>query len=85
MAPDSTTMYIVAANRLVDMAVKEVIVRPIRKRRVTIAPVTNTLRAKPNAHADIMRDFVTEPYNPLLGSTDTADAAYAEPKISLSM
>ena len=79
MEPDSTTMYIEDENRLVDVAVKEAIVRPNLQRRVTIAPVTDTLRVNPKTHADIMREVDTESYNPLFGSANTAEAAKAEP------
>ena len=75
MAPDSTMTYIEDANRLVGVAVKEAIDRPIHQKRTTIAPVTEKLRANPNAHDDIMREVVTEPYNPSWGSVATAEAA----------
>ena len=75
MAPDSTTTYIVDANRLLGVAIGEAIVLPIHQRRATIAPVTDTLSVNPDAHADIMREEVTGPYNPSFGSADTGVAA----------
>lgn len=75
MAPDSTTRYTEGANRLVDKAVEEATIRPIRKRRATIAAETDTLTVNPNAHADIMREVASGSYNPWLGSTNTAEAA----------
>ena len=85
MAPDSTMRYIEDAYRLVEVAVKEAIDRPIHQKRATIAPVTEKLRASPNAHPDIMREVVTEPYNPSFGGVVTAEDAYAVPdKTSVS-
>ena len=74
-APDSMTMYIEYANRLVEVSVKEAIVRPIHQRRATINPVTDTLRTIPNAYPDVMREAVTEPYIPSYASVDTAEDA----------
>jgi hypothetical protein len=75
MAPDWTMRYIEDAYRLVEVAVKEAVDRPIRQSRATIAPVTVTMRMNPNAHPDIMREVVAEPYNPSFGSVDMAEAA----------
>jgi len=75
MAPDSTTTYIEDANRLVDVVVNKAIVRPIHQRRATIAPVTDTPRMNPATDPDITREVITEPYNSLFGSADTAEAA----------
>ena len=75
MAPDSTMRYIEEANRLIEVAVREAVDRLIHQKRATIAPVTEILRVSPNAHPDIMREVITEPYNPLFGSVNTAEAA----------
>ena len=75
MAPDSTMRYIDDENRLVGVAVNEASDRPIRQRRATIAPVTNTLRTNPNAHPDIRREVDSEPDDASFGSADTAEDA----------
>ena len=75
MAPDPTTRYVEDANRLVDVAVNEVIVRLINRRRITIAPVIDTLRVNPITPADIMREVVTESDNPSFGSAGPTEAA----------
>ena len=75
MAPDSTTTYIEDTYRLVRVAVKEATVRSIHQRRPAIAAVTDKTRLVSNAHADVRREDVTEPYNPSFGSVDTGEAA----------
>jgi len=76
MVPESTMMYIEDVNRLVGVAVKEVIVRSICQRRAAVAPETDASRMNENTHADIMSEVVAEPYNPgPFGSADTAQAA----------
>ena len=75
MAPDSTTTYIEDTYRLVRVAVKEAIVRSIHQRRPAIATVTDKVRLISNAHADLRREDVTEPYNPSFGSADMGVAA----------
>ena len=68
-------MYIEAAYRLDEKFVKADIVRPIHRRRVTIASMTDTFRVTPNAHADMRREVDIEPYNPPFGGAGTAEAA----------
>ena len=74
-APDSMTIYIEVVNRLVEVSVKEAIVRPIHQRRATIAPVTDAWSVNPNANADIMKEVFTELYTPSYESVDTAEDA----------
>ena len=79
MAPDSTTTNIEDTYRLVRVAVREATVRSIHQRRPAIATVTDTLRLISNAHADVRREDVTEPYSPSLGSADMGEDAYIVP------
>ena len=74
-APDSMTIYIEVVNRLVEVSVKEAIVRPIHQRRATIAPVTDAWSVNPNANADIMKEVFTELYTPSYEGVGTAEDA----------
>ena len=81
MAPDSMMIYTEDANRLVRVrvAVKEAVVRPIHKRRVAIAAVTDAWRVNPRTHAEMNRDHPAKLYSLSFEETDTAEAAYLVP------
>ena len=68
-------MYIDVANRFVEGTLKEAVFWPIHQRRMTIAPVMDTLRTHPNAHAMMMRVVVSEPYNDFSEDLATTEAA----------